>query len=168
MGTSYYLYSYPWKEFYSAIYPANYVYNAVEVADYEGEEALRAASLRGEAALIRAYCYLMLVILYAENYKAATADATLGVPLVLEAFNASLSDHKRHTVKEVYDQIEQDILFGIEHLNERFVDGKFRFFKTAAYALASRYYLYKASDYINHTEVNVPVSLIRDAGPQAT
>lgn len=164
---SFYFYSYPWSQFYATIYRANYLYQVIDVDEYSGDAALRAASLKGEAALLRAYCYLMLVMLYAENYDANTAATALGVPLALEARDAAIEDYKRNSVQEVYDQIEADILFGIAHLNNRFVDGKFRFFKVAAYALASRYYLYKAADYLNETDTETPISLIDPSGPAA-
>ena len=164
-GSAFYFYSYPWRYFYSSIYSANHLYETIDVEAYTGEEALRAASLKAEAALIRAYCYLMLAILYAENYDEATADTALCVPLELEARSAAIRDYKRHTVREVYDQIEQDLLFGLEHLNDRFVDGRFRFFRVAAYALASRYYLYKAADFIYETDVEVPIASTPDTGP---
>ncbi|MCY4418653.1 MAG: RagB/SusD family nutrient uptake outer membrane protein [Cytophagales bacterium] len=142
-------FSYPWLQYYGIIYKANYVISEVDTSENVLERS-RALSLIAEAHLIRAHCYLYLGMLYAETYDPSTALVHLGVPLVTEPLDASTDTYKRDKLVDLYDQIEKDILLGIRFLRDEHVSHKkFRFTRASAYALASRYYLYKSHNYVN-------------------
>jgi len=132
---------YAWRWYYADIYKLNLVIN--NVMDAEGDPAF-AAHIKGEALVTRAYSYFMLVNLFAKQYDANTAATDLGVPLNLEALDAGFHQFKRNTVQEVYDQIEEDLLDGIELIDDKLVEKPMYHFTTvSALAFASRFYLYK-------------------------
>jgi hypothetical protein len=103
----------------------------------------------GEAKFIRSLCYFYLVNLWAQPYN-FTADAShLGVPLVLTAAVdpfATSNNLPRSTVKQVYDQIESDLLDAEAKLplsaSDAFTNVA-RATKGAARGLLMRLYLYK-------------------------
>lgn len=103
----------------------------------------------GEAKFIRSLCYFYLVNLWAQPYN-FTADAShAGVPLVLtpaaDPFS-STNNIPRSTVKQVYDQIEADLLDAEAKLPAPGSDDftrTARATKGAARALLARLYLYK-------------------------
>jgi len=103
----------------------------------------------GEAEFIRSLCYFYLVNLWAQPYN-FTADASHpGVPIVLDAATDPFSPANnvaRSTVKQVYDQIEKDLLDAESKLPDP-AAGNFtavaRATKAAARALLVRLYIYK-------------------------
>ncbi|BDD10511.1 hypothetical protein FUAX_29430 [Fulvitalea axinellae] len=126
-----------------AIYRLNELPNTLENVEKKG-------AYRGEALLSRAYHHFTLVSLFSKVYNEATASTDLGIPYVDEPERQLVKTYKRGTVQEVYDKIEKDMLEGIDLLNEEFYSGagKYHFSKEAAYAFASRFYLFK-KDYAN-------------------
>ncbi|HXO77341.1 MAG TPA: RagB/SusD family nutrient uptake outer membrane protein [Puia sp.] len=103
----------------------------------------------GEAKFIRSLCYFYLVNLWAQPYN-FTADAShLGVPIVLtpavDPF-ATSNNLPRSTVKQVYDQMESDLLDAEAKLplsvSDAFTNVA-RATKGAARGLLMRLYLYK-------------------------
>ncbi len=103
----------------------------------------RIKALYGEAFLLRAYLHFMLVNIWAEPYRGAnTSD--LGIPYLTKPEKNALVDYKRGTVAEVYNKIEEDLKLGITLVDDSYYQSpKFHFNKKAAYAFASRFYLYK-------------------------
>lgn len=101
-------------------------------------------NVEGQAYLLRAYNYFLLVNYYGKPYTDALSDPEqdLGVPLILTG-NLSLEGKPRNTVAEVYRQILSDLEKGIP-LMER--SGKnnnpFRISHIGGYLLASRVHLY--------------------------
>ena len=87
--------------------------------------------------------YLHLVNLFGVAYNQSDPSKELGVPLKLTS-EVSIEYMKRNTVKEVYDQIEKDLLEGYELLKKHKVTRNFyRINHLAAGAILSRLYLYK-------------------------
>jgi hypothetical protein len=140
--------SYAYQAGYRTIYETNlFVKNFTPKASLVSAE--KAAQYLGEAKYIRSLVYFYLVNLWAQPYD-FTADASHpGVPLVLEAAaNPFSSDNNlpRSTVKQVYDQIETDLLDAESKLPLTSTDGFTRVAratKGAARALLMRLYLYK-------------------------
>lgn len=94
-----------WNSLYKAIYKCNVVLGKIDKATGSDEQLRK--KTKGEALAQRAYSYFILVNLYAKHYDPATWDKDLAVPLYLEAdINAA---KPRATVKEVYEQIENDL-----------------------------------------------------------
>src|SRR5688572_4591199 len=131
-----------WTSTYNAIAHANEVLAVID--ELEGEKSLKDA-VKGEAYLTRAYGHLMLVNLFSKHYNEQTASQDPGIPYVLEPETQFIKQYSRGTVKDVYDNIEDDIEEGVDLVNAAFYSGsgKYHFTLNAALALASRFYLFK-------------------------
>ncbi len=127
-----------WNACYKGIAQAN---KALELLkSYPKTERVKA--LYGEAFLLRAYLHFMLVNLWSEPYGGAASNP--GIPYVTRPEKHALVDYQRGTVGEVYDKIEADLKLGITLVNDTYYkQPKFHFNKRAAYAFASRFYLFK-------------------------
>ncbi|TDN38356.1 RagB/SusD family nutrient uptake outer membrane protein [Hymenobacter sp. UV11] len=144
-----------WTGGYRTLYGVNYFLQQLALNPGKTTADLE-KQYTGEAKYIRALVYFNLVNLYAQPYN-FTADAShLGVPIQLTApdavgaFDAS-QNLSRSTVKQVYDQIEKDLLEALANLPETYTtsfDKTGRATKDAARTLLSRMYLYKG-DYTN-------------------
>lgn len=134
-----------YRDHYRAVLAANAVIqNVPDVVDAGFSDEDRAQFI-AEAKFVRAITFFNLVNLFAQPY---TLDdgASPGIPLRLEpeALNGTFEPMDRHSVAEVYDQIEQDLLDAVGDLPE--VNGRVRASSGAANALLSRLYLYKGDN----------------------
>ena len=131
-----------WTSTYDAIAHANEVLAVIDALP--GDRA-RKQAVKGEAYLTRAYGHFMLVNLFAKHYDPATADTDPGIPYVHEPETVFIKKYQRNTVEEVYDFIEDDLLDGLDLVDESFYanSGKYHFTRNAALAFASRFYLFK-------------------------
>lgn len=133
--------SYPWGTPYKVIFYANSVIDDVMNADIDTEDDSREQIL-GEAYLLRAYMHFDLLNLYGKPYNPLTAETDQGIPLatqidIEQAYSPS-------TVKEVYDQIFEDIAAANEVLtvDEQPASTLYRFSKKSAKAFEARVRLY--------------------------
>lgn len=130
-----------WYNYYNRIKGCNVILDYVD--GVEGTQTEK-DNLRGQALALRSYYYFVLVNLFGKPYHSpATDPATdLGVPILLTA-EVSDAPMPRATVKEVYAQIEKDLLTAVPLLD---ANGKsnhvYKFNATAAKLLLSRVYLY--------------------------
>ncbi len=131
--------------------------------------AAKADQYTGEAKFIRALCYFYLINLWAQPYGFTADNSHAGVPLVLDAagdpFNSS-NNLPRSTVKQVYDQMEADLLEAEAKLPASYPDAftqVARATKGSARALLARLYLYKA-DYV---KANTYADLVINSGNYA-
>ncbi|MGC1243756.1 MAG: RagB/SusD family nutrient uptake outer membrane protein [Chryseosolibacter sp.] len=131
-----------WTSTYDAIAHSNEVLAVLDAMP--GDKAQKNA-VKAEALLTRAYGHFMLVNLFAKHYDPASADTDPGIPYVLEPETAFIKKYNRNTVEEVYDKIEDDLLEGLELVDESFYanSGKYHFTRNAALAFASRFYLFR-------------------------
>ncbi len=129
---------YLWIAAYERIFYYNVIVNNIADATEATEE--RKNTIRAEALLGRALEYLNLVNAYAKHYDVQTAETDLAVPLVLED-DINKKNLKRATVREVYDQIEKDLLEAVQYLSTK-SKSAFRASKAAGLAALSRMYLY--------------------------
>lgn len=134
-------YDQAWKNFYQTIYYTNVVIDNVDDADGNAEEI---AYTKGEAMVLRAFSYFKLVNLYGAPYSESTASSDLGVPLKLDP-TVQAESYVRNTVQEVYDQINNDLLAGIQLMeeNDQRVTSVYKITPVAANLLASRVALYQ-------------------------
>jgi starch-binding outer membrane protein, SusD/RagB family len=132
---------YFWNSTYDAIAHSNEVLAVID--NLPGDDALRNA-VKSEAYLTRAYGHFMLVNLFALQYSEAEKDED-GIPYVSEPETEFIKTYSRESIEDVYDKIEEDILAGLELVNDSFYanSGKYHFTRNAALALASRFYLFK-------------------------
>ena len=140
-----------WSGGYRSMYTANYIIRELTKRDGAGLSPQKYKQYLAEAKFLRALCHFTLVNLFAHPYN-YTADAShLGVPIQLEApdgIEAYLPAQQkpRATVKQVYDQIIEDLTEAATNLPETQGTGTYsvaRATKDAALGLLSRVYLYK-------------------------
>lgn len=162
-----------WMNAYAAISATNHALEAVDKFEAEGRgDEVREA--RGEALLCRAYAHFMLANLFCKPYNPATADTDPGIPYATEPETTLNPEYERGTLAETWDKIEQDLLEGLELLPGSYAKApSFHFTRKAAYAFASRYYLWKggeenfrkALDYANYilgdVKTDNPASMLR-------
>lgn len=131
-----------WTTTYDAIAHANEVLAVID--NLEGDKS-RKDAVKGEALLTRAYGHFMLVNIFAKHYDAQTADDDPGIPYVQEPETVFIKKYVRHSVEEVYEKIEDDLLDGLKLVDASYYanSGKYHFTKNAALAFASRFYLFK-------------------------
>ena len=89
----------------------------------------------------------MLVNLYSKFYDPTSATSDPGIPYVTEPETVFIKKYERKTVQYVYEMIEKDLVEGLPLIDDKLYSiPKYHFNRAAAYAFASRFYLYK-NDY---------------------
>lgn len=131
-----------WTSTYDAIAHANEVLALID--NLQGDRSQKNA-VKGEALLARAYGHFMLVNLFAKHYNPETASTDPGIPYVLQPETVFVKKYTRNTIEEVYDLVEDDLLEGLDLVDESFYanSGKYHFTRNAALAFASRFYLFQ-------------------------
>lgn len=127
-----------WSACYAAIAVANQALEAIP----ENDKLYNAQ--RGEALVARAYSHFMLVNLFSKFYDQATAGNDPGIPYLTKPDTKMLTKYDRKSVAYVYEMIEKDLVAGMPLIdnNEYKVPG-FHFNRSATYAFATRFYLFK-------------------------
>jgi tetratricopeptide (TPR) repeat protein len=127
-----------WSAAYSTINVTN---NVLENVSKVTSSVDRKNSIEGQALFLRASMYFELLKLYAKPFGDGDYATNLGVPLVLTATRAPITDadyKPRATVKAVYDQVIEDLIKAeslMPSTNTKFAT------KWAAAAQLSRVYL---------------------------
>ena len=163
-----------WFESYTAIAHANEVLAVLDEMPENTEElAAQKKAAESEALLTRAYGHFMLVNLFANHYDEATASSNAGVPYVDTPETVFIKQYERNTVQQVYDRVEEDMLRGLELVDEGFFanSGKYHFNLNAAIAFASRFYLFKGDfnkclEYSSMLLGGTPSNFVRDLTSQ--
>lgn len=135
-----------WNAYYGGIAVCNQALQSIDEMlrkDPSLEPKLNA--YKGEALVLRGFLHFWLVNIFAENYQNDEMSAgVLGVPYCYEVEDVDIRTYERQSVKEVYDLIEKDILEGLPLIDDSFYDLRpYHMNKNAAYAFASRFYLFK-------------------------
>ena len=156
-----------WMLYYEGIYKANEALAAIEDQGGPKNDVLR--NSKGEALLIRAYDHFILANEFCRPYngKTSTKDAGLYYATGIADFSAAAEQSNRGTVADVYSKIAADIEAGIPLLNDTYEVPKYHFNKQAAYAFATRFYLYyekweKAKEYADKLLGSNPAASLRD------
>ena len=156
-----------WMLYYEGIYKANEALAAIEDQGGPKNDILR--NSKGEALLIRAYDHFILANEFCRPYngKTSTKDAGLYYATGIADFSAAAEQSNRGTVADVYAKIATDIEAGIPLLNDTYEVPKYHFNKQAAYAFATRFYLYyekweKAKEYADKLLGSNPAASLRD------
>ena len=134
-----------WKIYYGKIKGCNVVLDYLDKVS--GTETEKNA-LKGQVLFLRGLYYLKLATLYCRPYSGTGIDpaTSAGVPLILSS-QVTDENKPRNTLAEVYNQIEKDLLEAADLLKNNFVPpNTFRAGHVAAYALLSRFYLYRGRD----------------------
>ena len=144
-----------WYACYAAIASANQALEAISKAGNPNDYIPQ----RGEALVARAYAHFMLVNFFSKFYDPTIASSSPGIPYVTEPENVFIRQYDRNTVQYTYDMIEKDLLEGIPLIEDKvYKVPKYHFNKSAAYAFATRFYLFKR-DYekvIQYANLAVP------------
>ncbi len=128
-----------WLKCYSHIMGCNTVIDYIDKVS--GERNVK-DNMRGQALVLRAYYYFLLVNYYGLPYNYGDPRTNLGVPLKLEM---AVKDGfmERNTVAEVYGQIIEDLSKGIKLLEENPLDmSLYKISALAGKAILTRVYLY--------------------------
>jgi len=141
-----------WSYAYYTIARANNVINNIDKTDLQGASKQDANNVKAEALFMRALSHLDLVITYAQPFSYEPDG--LGVPVDTVTVNG---EPARNTVREVYAQIESDLLLAESLMADNYTragvdDNAAVASKQAIQALLSRVYLYmeqwqKSADY---------------------
>ena len=101
-----------WSAYYAKIMGCNVVLGYLDrvSGDIETKE-----NMRGQALVLRGWYYFMLVNLFGQPYNVGNPEENLGVPLKLK-MEVTDEFFARNTVAEVYEQIEKDLLEGVDLL----------------------------------------------------
>lgn len=156
-----------WMFYYEGVYKANEALAAIEDQGGPKNDILR--NSKGEALLIRAYDHFILANEFCRPYngKTSTKDAGLYYATGIADFSAAAEQSNRGTVADVYAKIAADIEAGIPLLNDTYEVPKYHFNRQAAYAFATRFYLYyekweKAKEYADKLLGSNPAASLRD------
>ena len=156
-----------WMLYYEGVYKANEALAAIEEQGGPKNDILR--NSKGEALLIRAYDHFILANEFCRPYNGntSTKDAGLYYATGIADFSAAAEQSNRGTVADVYAKIAADIEAGIPLLNDTYEVPKYHFNKQAAYAFATRFYLYyekweKAKEYADKLLGSNPAASLRD------
>lgn len=155
-----------WSACYAAIATANTALKAIE--DMGGATSTLLKECKGEALMARAYAHFMLVNVFALNYNTTSSEKDLGIAYMYDTDTRIGQIRERESVAEVYRKIDKDIqdalpLIGDSHLSVP----KYHFNKKAAYAFATRFYLFyekweQAVKYANLCLGTATKTLLRD------
>jgi tetratricopeptide (TPR) repeat protein len=154
-----------WDASYTSVAAANMALEAIEEM---GATTAKLEEAKAEALLCRAYNEFMLVNMFCKHYDSKTADKDLGVAYPLKPASKLFSPVERGTVAEVYAQIDKDIQEALPLIGDsHYTQPKYHFNTQAAYAFATRFYLYyeqpeKAIKYATLCLGSSPKTMLRD------
>lgn len=153
-----------WESSFVSISAANEALKAI--AKLPESSAMKEA--KGEALMCRAYNYFMLANMFCMPYDKAKNDKQLGLPYLTEPEVKLNPTYKRGNMTELYNHIQADIEEGLPLVNGSYYTvPKYHFNKRAAYALATRFYLFteqweKAIDAATMCLGDNPAAMLRD------
>lgn len=153
-----------WSASYMAITNANQALAAIEALG--NPESL--SPYRGEALLCRAYAHFVLVNVFCLPYNETTSKTDMGIPYMEEAETILNPKYERGNVAEVYEKIEKDIEEGLPLIvDNAYIVPKYHFNRQAAYAFATRFYLFyrkydKVIQFANTVLGSNPASILRN------
>lgn len=156
---------YYWEDLYQCIETANMALEGIE--SMGGARTTELKEAQAEALMCRAYAHFMLVNIFAPHYDVGNPDA-MGVSYVTETEKELNPSYVRETVHENYAHIEKDLEAALPNVGDSYYDvPKYHFNKNAAYAFASRFYLYyekydKAIEFANKVLGTNPGNMLRD------
>lgn len=153
-----------WESSFVSISAANEALKAI--AKLPESSAMKEA--KGEALMCRAYNYFMLANMFCLPYDKAKNDKQLGLPYLTEPEVKLNPTYKRGNMTELYNHIQADIEEGLPLVNGSYYTvPKYHFNKRAAYALATRFYLFteqweKAIEAATMCLGDNPAAMLRD------
>ena len=159
-----------WAGCYGAIAAANQVLDAIK--DMGTPDEL--LPFKGEALICRAYAHFILTNFFGLHYSPLYSDTDMGVPYMEQPEKELNPQYERPSVASNYEKMAADIEEGLPLINDAVYNvPKYHFNKSAAYAFASRFYLYyqdwdKVIQYATVALGASPQTLLRDNAQLAT
>ena len=156
-----------WSNLYKCVATANNALAALEEIGATPDDPAYSESF-AEAYLCRAYAHFDLANIFCMPYSPRTANKDLGIPYIDEVETSFSPHHERGTLAELYQKIEADLEKGLALMGDsRYSVPKYHFNTQAAYALATRFYLYYekyelAVAAANNALGDSPSSMLRD------
>lgn len=154
---------YFWETAYSAIAAANEALDALGPAP----ATEKGRQLRAEALLCRAYNHFMLGCIFCQTWTDKAAQH-LGLPYMKEAEKDLNPKYERGNLADFYDNIQADLEEALPYVSDSYYTvPKYHFNVKAAYAFATRFYIYseqwdKAIAAANRCLGSDPSSLLRN------
>lgn len=156
-----------YDRFWSSAYICIAATNEALAAIGEHPETERMAQLRGEALVSRAFNHFLLGSIFCDTWT-QNAESSLGLPYMEHPETDLVPQYKRGTLAEFYDKIEADLTEGLKTLTDSYYTvPKYHFNTKAAYAFATRFYLFteqweKAVEMANKCLGTEPAAALRD------
>ncbi|MDR0692602.1 MAG: RagB/SusD family nutrient uptake outer membrane protein [Prevotellaceae bacterium] len=153
-----------WEGYYKAIAHANQSLQTIE--EWGNPERLNPH--RGEALMSRAYHHFILVNVFCKHYSTQTGHSDMGIPYAEEPETVVDPGYDRGTVAGVYAKIERDIEEALPLIEDNLhAVPKYHFNRKAAYAFATRFYLYcrkydKVIEYAKEVLGDNPTGMLRN------
>lgn len=155
-----------WNAHYHCIAVANEALGAIEKLG--GSPSSSMLQAKGEALVARAYNHFMLASIFCREYTATSAGSSLGIPYMKESEVTLNPKYERGTLEQTFAAIEKDLEEGLPLVGEaNYSVPKYHFNTKAAYAFATRFYLYygkydKAIEAAGKVLGSDPASMVRD------
>ena len=155
-----------WADYWSGIAACNVALQSLQELGPSSDPALK--ELYGEAYIARAYNHFILASMFCMPYDPVHASQDPGLPYLTvpdEGFNVI---HDRGTLAELYAAIEKDIETGLPLVGDSgYQVPKYHFNQDAAYAFATRFYLYygkydKAIECANRVLGESPATILKN------
>ena len=154
-----------WMDLYQCIETANMALEGIGAMG--GATTTTLKEMQAEALMCRAYAHFMLVNVFATHYDSGDPNA-LGISYVTETEKELNPKYQRETVHQNYAHIAEDLEAALPYVGDSYYSvPKYHFNRNAAYAFATRFYLYyekydKAIEYANKVLGTSPSTMLRD------
>lgn len=156
-----------WQANYNAIASANLALESIDAIVAKSGNTAVLRQERAEALLCRAYGHFNLVNIFAKHYSEANASAP-GVTYMTTSETMLSPKYERNTIGEVYKYIDADIQAALPDVGTSYMTvPKYHFNESAAYAFATRFYLYyeqydKAIEYASRVLGSSPKNMLKN------
>ena len=136
-----------WENYYSSIATCNATLEKIQELEEAGEGTDKLNAVKGEALVTRAYCHFMLANIFCMPWRGEqlsnNPEDTPGIPYATEPETTVKPHYERGSLAETYAKIRKDLEDGLALINDVYYEvPKYHFNKQAAYAFASRFYLF--------------------------
>lgn len=155
-----------WASLYKCVSSSNIALEALSKLGAEDNPAYSEAY--AEAYLTRAFAHFNLAMIFCMPYTKRTAAKELGLPYITTTETEFSPHHERGTLADFYAKIETDLEKGLALVGDsRYKVPKYHFNMQAAYAFATRFYLYyeKYEEAVSNANTclgAIPAALLRD------
>lgn len=159
---------YVWESCYNGIAVTNEVLDAIGTPDTE-----KMRQLRSEALLCRAYHHFILASIFCQRWT-VDAEKELGLPYMDHSETELAPKYERGNLADFYTKIQTDLEEGLQNVSDAYYTvPKYHFNVKAAYAFATRFYLFteqweKAIEAANRCLGSSPASSLRDWATMAS